>query len=1120
MKKILTIIAILTVLAGCSDPFSAPPKLSPQLPDGTGAVHITLNGSARTAMPVQFNVSRLYYVLTFTSNSNGEEIRKTFNRQSSFTVELPTDDWNLDVKGFASTSDAAEGENVLVHGSTNNILVAPSPIEIPTVNVVLTPNESNMTQTQTGRGVLLYDITLPAGASGTITAYSLDGEQKPFYTLNSTTSANSITLSASSYSGTREMVSGFYLISITARLNNKDRVWRELAQIYDNAITELEHEFTADDIINDTTAAIASFSFALSRGYYPINTTDKTINVIVPPDTDVTALSPVINYSGVMIKPAPEEPQDFTEPVVYTVYPENGAQTSYTVTVTDTITSTELLNSYLQNPSDNIDTPVPVKVSINLANSNGGWSSLLSVLNSRNSYVALDLSGSTGMTTFNPNTSNTGKNRIVSLILPVSTTGITNGSSITDFPFSYFSSLKSITGVNVRTLGTYSFYGLTGLESADFPALTAIADYAFRGCTGLTGVTIPDSVTSIGSSAFYNCAGVTGVIPDGVTGIGNYAFYNCTGITGVIPDGVTSIGSYAFYGCTGITGVIPGSVTSIGTYAFYNCTGITSVTIGNGITSIGERVFYGCTGLASVTIGNSVTSIGSSAFYGCTGLTSITIPASVTSIGSSAFGNCANLTVTIQTGNITTTLTSNWGTIFSNNTALSVIFGNGITSIGNYAFYNCTGLTGVNIGNNVASIGSSAFSGCTGLTSITIPASVTSIGSSAFGYCANLTVTIQTGNITTTQTSNWGTIFSGNTALVVIFGNGVTSIGQQAFYNCTGLTGVAIGNSVISIGGWAFMGCTGLTGVAIGNSVTSIENDAFYNCTGLTGVTIPDSVISIGSFAFSGCTGLTSVTFNGSITSTNFASGTPFPGDLRAKYLDAGGSIGTYTTTSPGSNAVWTKLIGVVSITAPIWRDGNPISLAAPPVSLPAGNTVTAQGWQISDDGSSGWVNFTSTTADMSYNGKYLRYYATSSGGQTYNSNTVQITVFTREVTIAMWDSYGDGWNNSAALRININGTDRPNYASISTTPSGQRSTYTFVVNSGDVVQIYWVSGGQYDMECAFAVYYSDDPPSPAFSPATDAAVDSGRLLVYRQYRPSGSAAFGNGTLMGSFTVP
>ena len=89
--------------------------------------------------------------------------------------------------------------------------------------------------------------------------------------------------------------------------------------------------------------------------------------------------------------------------------------------------------------------------------------------------------------------------------------------------------------------------------------------------------------------------------------------------------------------------------------------------------------------------------------------------------------------------------------------------------------------------------------------------------------------------------------------------NSVTSIGNYAFFNCSGLTSVTIPNSVTTIGDSAFNGCSGLSSVTIGNSVTSIGEFAFSHCSGLTSVTIPNSVTSIGKYAFHNCSGLTSV---------------------------------------------------------------------------------------------------------------------------------------------------------------------------------------------------------------------------------------------------------------------
>ncbi len=97
----------------------------------------------------------------------------------------------------------------------------------------------------------------------------------------------------------------------------------------------------------------------------------------------------------------------------------------------------------------------------------------------------------------------------------------------------------------------------------------------------------------------------------------------------------------------------------------------------------------------------------------------------------------------------------------------------------------------------------------------------------------------------------------------------MTSIGDWAFYSCSGLTSVTIGNGVTSIGMLAFYSCSGLTSVTIGNSVTSIGDEAFENCSGLTSITIPDSVTSIGNGAFLNCIGLTSVTIGNGVTSIN-----------------------------------------------------------------------------------------------------------------------------------------------------------------------------------------------------------------------------------------------------------
>ncbi len=502
---------------------------------------------------------------------------------------------------------------------------------------------------------------------------------------------------------------------------------------------------------------------------------------------------------------------------------------------------------------------------------------------------------------------------LTSVNIPDSVTTIGN------YAFAGCDSLTSVTiGDSVTSIGNYAFDNCTNLTSVTIgDSVTTIGDRAFYYCSSLTSVNIPDSVTTIGSGAFSDCTSLkefkgkfaedngrilvvdgvlaafapTGIteytIPDSVTTIGGGAFWECTNLTSVtIGDSITTIGDEAFYHCTSLTSVYCKATTPpalggtnvfdyngsdrkiyvpAGSVEAYKSAGYWSeyasaivgydfengeivevqpnneiwytssdgnvvtpnrtdvfganiksntynngkgvITFGGDVTTIGYETFYNCDRLTSIIIPNSVTSIGNEAFEDCTSLTSVNIPDSVTTIRSSAFAGCDSLT--------------------------SVTIPDSVTTIGDSAFTYCDSLTSVTIGDGVTTIGYSAFSYCGSLTSITIPDSVTTIGNCAFWDCDSLTS--------------------------VTIGDSVTTIGSNTFYSCCSLTSVNIPDSVTTIGWYAFSYCTSLTSVNIPDSVTTIGEGAFYYCTSLTSVTIPDSVTIIRNYAFEDCTSLTSV---------------------------------------------------------------------------------------------------------------------------------------------------------------------------------------------------------------------------------------------------------------------
>ena len=472
-------------------------------------------------------------------------------------------------------------------------------------------------------------------------------------------------------------------------------------------------------------------------------------------------------------------------------------------------------------------------------------------------------------------------------------TSVTIGNSVTNIGSSAFSGCSSLTNViipnSVTAIGSQAFDGCSALTHVNIPnSVKSIGSWAFYGCSSLTGIIIPSSVTNIGARAFRS-SGLTEIIvesgnpiydsrdecnaiietstntlivgckntsiPNSVTNIGSSAFYYCSGLMNItIPNSVTDIGSYAFFHCSGLTSVtIPNSVKSIGDWAFGGCSGLTgALTIPNSVTNIGSYAFFDCSGLTSVTIGDSVTTIGNEAFYCCSGLTDVTIGNSVTSIAYDSFHYCGSLAeIRVMSGNTKYDSRENCNAIIETNSNTLII-----------------GCNNTTIPSTVTSISGTAFCGCSGLTSIIIPKSVTSIGdedyNNPFYGCSGLTtIIVAEDNPKYDSRNNCNAIIKkSNNELIIgckntTIPNTVTTIGIGAFSECLGLTSITIPNSVTHIGPGAFAGCTGLTSIEIPNSVTIIDIAAFANCLSLESVIIGNSVTYIDSFG--GCTNLTSV---------------------------------------------------------------------------------------------------------------------------------------------------------------------------------------------------------------------------------------------------------------------
>ncbi|GEM_PF-499408 len=370
--------------------------------------------------------------------------------------------------------------------------------------------------------------------------------------------------------------------------------------------------------------------------------------------------------------------------------------------------------------------------------------------------------------------------------------------------------------------------------------VTAISEGAFDGNNKLTAVTIPSTVTSVGSTNSW--------------GIG--AFQNCIALKSVTIQAGNKeayIGYRAFYGCKSLKSItIPANYTTIHRSAFEDCVSLTTVNYQGSEKyeqNIYNNAFQGCKTLITVTLSTSLRTIGSSAFENCTFLQKIAIPEGVTSVASSAFASCK----TLSSVSLPSTLTA----LGSENT-----WDGGV-------FANCIGLKTVTMkaGTKESYIGPNTFQGCKALTAITVPGNYKYIGNSAFDGCNSLKTMAYSPSVAKISHEIHKNAFINCKALTTItFGTGLTSIGESAFSGASALTNFTLPTTMKNIGISAFQDCDKLTSVTVPEGTESVGNSAFYKCDSLQTVSLPSTLKSLGSDsswysgAFEGCGSLKTVT--------------------------------------------------------------------------------------------------------------------------------------------------------------------------------------------------------------------------------------------------------------------
>lgn len=394
-------------------------------------------------------------------------------------------------------------------------------------------------------------------------------------------------------------------------------------------------------------------------------------------------------------------------------------------------------------------------------------------------------------------------------------------------------------------------------------------DNAYVIGSNVTKVIIPASVTEISPGAFHNSAALETVefsANSVLTTIGKNAFSDSKKLKNInIPKTIVVIDEYAFAGCSLLSNITFGNLPAydsaaldIRQYAFADCTSLITIALPLHTVAIGSRVFNGAINLQNVIIDVQckLATLGGYAFNN-TAITSIYLPVTVTSVANYCFTNCPDLRAIYLNREIsgTSSLTIAGANIFDATSSAFIKIYVPLTSYTNYV-----GSTGWETKTVIPHQKSGDFNytvNPTGNNTVTI---TNYLGDST---TLNIPSSILVNGIEHNVTALGKYVGNEHIKAVVFSANNfVTSLGRNAFAECTSLEKIHLPNGITTIEQYAFYGCSALKDIKLPNQLNTVQDFTFANCTALNEITIPQSVVSLGNSAFMGCTALNRLIIN------------------------------------------------------------------------------------------------------------------------------------------------------------------------------------------------------------------------------------------------------------------